>query len=126
MDFCYNAIGGGLRSRIGSKLGEQISGSSKSYGAIFFFMLVVICVIAYMSLQIQKKKFEKKYIVALFVPLIFALIGGLFLILPDSAETAIKSSGPGYVIYIIIKYLCLFGSLLTFLILEILMGRDKF
>ena len=81
-----------------------------------FFILIIICTIAYLSLQIQKNKYAKKYVVALLVLFIFGLVGGLFIIkLPRIPP-----------IFLIIKILFLGGTLVTFLILNILLGKNKF
>jgi cytochrome bd-type quinol oxidase subunit 2 len=86
-----------------------------------FFILIIICTIAYISLQIQKSKYDKKYMVALLVLLVFALVGGVFILkIPNVLHPV------GRVVVYILKFLFIGGPLITFLILEILMGSDKF
>lgn len=83
-----------------------------------FFILIIICTIAYLSLQIQKSKYEKKYVVALLVLFVFGLVGGLFI-------TKLKGPGP-YALFYITKFIFLGGPLITFLVLNILLGQNKF
>ncbi len=87
-----------------------------------FFILIIICTIAYLSLQIQKQKFDKKHIVALLALLVLSLFGGLFILkLPTKGIT-----GPAIIVVYILKFLFIVGPLVSFVMLEILMGRDKF
>jgi hypothetical protein len=84
----------------------------------FFFITIVICTLAYFSLQIQKNKFDKKYTVALLTVFVFTLCGGLFV-------TKLKGPGP-YAAFYILKFIFLGGPLITMLILNSLLGSDKF
>lgn len=117
----FDSISGGkMRSLSLSKL-KSVASTIKSgfQFSKWFLVLIVIFTIAYMSLQIQKNKFDKKYIVALLVMLVFSLVGVLLLILP------LKGPGP-YLIFYILKGLFVGGPIITFLIIEILIGQDKF
>jgi len=118
-DIIYGGGGGLSKIRAQAKLGNLgiTSGEFFSISKIFF-ILVIICTIAYLSLQIQKKKYDKKYVVALLVLFIFGLIGGLFI-------TKLKGPGP-YAAFYITKFIFLGGPIITFLVLNILLGRNKF
>jgi hypothetical protein len=83
-----------------------------------FFIMLVLCTLAYFSLQIQKNKFDKKYTVALLVIFVFALIGGIF-------HRFLRGPGP-YGIFYILKFFFLFGPIFTIFVLLILLGQDKF
>lgn len=88
-----------------------------------FFILMVICTIAYTSLQIQKNKFDKKYSVALLVILVFALVGGGFVL---KISKFLEMDTRGKIIKYILQFIFVFGPIFTFLILNALMGTNKF
>jgi hypothetical protein len=105
------------------KTGSKVWKTGFSVGSFFsfeklFFIIIVICTIAYLSLQIQKSKYEKKYVVALLILFVFTIFGGLFI-------TKLRGPGP-YGIFYILRFIFLGGTLITFLILNILLGQNKF
>ncbi len=84
------------------------------------FVLVVICTIAFISLQIQKKKYDKKYSYALISLLALTLAHGLIIMkLPNTKDPKVK------IIMKSIKAFITFSIFLSFLVLAILMGEDK-
>ena len=126
MNYC--SVGGGRGDLAKSALTKSFGSSSRSSERGFsfsklFFILIIICTIAYISLQIQKKKFDKKYMVALLVLLVFSLVGGLFILkIPMEYVTHPIAK----VVVYILKFLFVGGPLITFLILEVLLGQNKF
>jgi hypothetical protein len=88
-----------------------------------FFILMVICTIAYVSLQIQKTKFDKKYSIALLVILIFALVGGGVVL---KIGDFLNASPQTRILKYILQFIFVFGPIVTFLILNALLGANKF
>ena len=78
-----------------------------------FLTIIVICTIAYLALLINKNKCDKKYFIALIVVFAFTLIASWF---PLSISLPM----------VIIKIILLLAPLLTLLIINILIGQDKY
>lgn len=97
---------------------NQTGSGVGSFLTKWFFITIIICTLAFLSLQIRNDTFDKKYVVSLLVIFVFALCGGLFI-------TKLRGSGP-YGAFIILKILFLGGPLITMLVLLILLGANKF
>lgn len=78
-----------------------------------FLTIIVICTIAYLALLINKNKCDKKYFIALIVVFAFTLLASWF---PLSIAPPM----------VIIKIILLLAPLLTLLIINILIGQDKY
>jgi hypothetical protein len=78
-----------------------------------FLIVIVICTITYLALLISKSKYDKKYIVALLVMFIFVFIGSVF---PTTSSPQL----------LIAKVILLIAPLITILIINILIGQNKF
>jgi len=94
----------------------KVCPSSGTFAKIFI-VLLVICILVYLTIMVSKNKYDKKHIIPLYVLLIFGLVG--FFI------SYLRGIGP-YGIILIAKLLFVGGPLITMLILNILFGRGKF
>jgi hypothetical protein len=103
MNYINNQIGSGL----------EFLGTIRKYISKGFLTIIVICTIVYLTLLINKNKCDKKYFIALIAVFAFTLLASwcpLSLTLP----------------LIIIKIILLLAPLITMLILNILIGEDKY
>ena len=101
MNNIINQNGGGFVSKIRKFISKG------------FLTIIVICTIAYLGLLLNKNKNDKKYFVALIAIFSLTLAGSWFPLSPAPPM-------------LIIKLLLLLAPLITMLILNILIGQDKY
>lgn len=80
-----------------------------------FFVILILSIFLYMTIQLTKKKFDRKYVIALYVILIVAFVGVIVKNFPIPSP------------YIqILNAIFLIGPIVASVVISILMSRDKF
>jgi len=93
--------------------GSGILGKIRKFISKGFLTVIVICTIAYLALLINKNKCDNKYFIALIAIFSLTLLASWFPLSPAPPLA-------------IIKIILLLAPLITMLILNILIGQDKY